>query len=55
VPGEATYTNQLRAFAAAVGGDSAANLTPPGDAVVTMGLIDEVYRAAGLEPRAGTR
>jgi predicted dehydrogenase len=55
VPGEATYTHQLRAFAAAVGGDSAANLTPPGDAVVTMGLIDEVYRAAGLEPRAGTR
>lgn len=55
VHGEPTYTHQLRAFASAVGGDPAANVTPPGDAVVTMGLIDEVYRAAGLEPRIGVR
>ena len=51
VPGEATYIHQLRAFAAAADGDPAANLTPPEDAVVTMGLIDEIYRAAGLPPR----
>ncbi|WP_238009082.1 Gfo/Idh/MocA family oxidoreductase [Dactylosporangium sp. AC04546] len=50
VPGEATYTHQLRAFADAVlrGGP---NLTPPGDAVRTMELIDAAYRAAGLDPR----
>ncbi|MEV8514547.1 Gfo/Idh/MocA family oxidoreductase [Dactylosporangium sp. NPDC051484] len=50
VPGEATYTHQLRAFAAAVleGGP---NLTPPEDSVRTMELIDAVYRAAGLSPR----
>ncbi|GAA4640327.1 Gfo/Idh/MocA family oxidoreductase [Actinoallomurus vinaceus] len=51
VAGDATYTHQLRAFAAAVAGDPAANLTPPEDAVVTMGLIDDIYRAAGLGPR----
>jgi predicted dehydrogenase len=50
VPGEATYTSQLRAFAGAVlhGGP---NLTPASDAVRTMSLIDDVYRAAGLQPR----
>jgi predicted dehydrogenase len=50
VPGEPTYTCQLRAFAGAVlhGGP---NLTPPSDAVRTMSLIDDVYRAAGLQPR----
>jgi predicted dehydrogenase len=50
VPGEATYTCQLRAFADAVsrGGP---NLTPPADAIQTMSLIDDVYRAAGLQPR----
>ncbi|MET7398791.1 Gfo/Idh/MocA family oxidoreductase [Dactylosporangium sp. NPDC005572] len=50
VPGEATYTHQLRAFADAVlrGGP---NLTPPADAVRTMALIDAAYRAAGLDPR----
>jgi predicted dehydrogenase len=50
VPGDPTYTYQLRAFAAAVRGEDT-NLTPPRDAVVTMGLIDDVYRAAGLHPR----
>ena len=50
VPGEASYTHQLRAFAAATlrGGG---NLTPPADSILTMTLIDDVYRAAGLQPR----
>jgi predicted dehydrogenase len=51
VPGEATYTHQLRAFAAAVGGDPSANLTPPADSVRTMQLIDTAYEAAGLPLR----
>ncbi len=50
VPGEPTYTHQLRAFAAAVtaGGEV---LTPPADSVATMSVIDDIYRAAGLSPR----
>jgi predicted dehydrogenase len=50
VPGEPTYTCQLRAFAAAVehGGPV---LTPPADSVSTMDIIDAIYRAAGLNPR----
>jgi predicted dehydrogenase len=53
VAGGATYTYQLRAFADAVlqGGPV---LTDATDAVRTMSLIDDVYRAAGLEPRTGT-
>jgi len=53
VAGEATYTHQLRAFVAAAceGGPV---LTDARDAVRTMSLIDDVYRAAGLEPRTGT-
>lgn len=54
VAGVATYTYQLRAFLAAIGGDPHANLTPPADSIVTMELIDAVYRAAGLEPRQPT-
>ncbi|GAB3205558.1 Gfo/Idh/MocA family protein [Nocardia tengchongensis] len=50
IPGEATYVRQLRAFASAVAGADT-NLTPPSDSVINMELIDEVYRAAGLEPR----
>ncbi len=51
VPGEPTYTLQLRAFAGSVlRGEP--NLTPADDAVVTMSLIDAVYGAAGL-PRRG--
>jgi hypothetical protein len=45
---------QLRAFAEAVlhGGPV---LTSAEDAVITMGLIDDVYRAAGMRIRgAGT-
>ncbi|MDX6286048.1 MAG: hypothetical protein QOG53_1533 [Frankiales bacterium] len=50
VRGEATYTSQLRAFAAAVlRGEP--TLTPPEDAIITMQLIDDVYRAAGLPVR----
>ena len=50
VRGESTYAHQLRAFAAAVrGGDPV--LTPATDAVATMAVIDDVYRAAGLPPR----
>ncbi|WP_436535320.1 Gfo/Idh/MocA family protein [Actinoplanes sp. HUAS TT8] len=50
IGGEATYTRQLRSFLAAVGGE-ATNLTPPADSVVTMTLIDDIYRAAGLPIR----
>jgi predicted dehydrogenase len=48
--GEATYVHQLRAFAAAVGGEPT-NLTPPSDSVATMSLIDDIYTAAGLPLR----
>jgi predicted dehydrogenase len=52
VHGEATYTYQLRAFAAAVlRGEPV--LTTPEDAVANMRQIDAVYRAAGL-PLRGT-
>jgi len=51
VPGDATYTHQLRHFAARVRG------APPGpcearDGVANMRAIDAIYRAAGL-PRRG--
>jgi predicted dehydrogenase len=50
VDGEHTYTHQLRAFTDAVlhGGRA---LTSAEDAVVTMGLIDDVYRAADMRIR----
>jgi predicted dehydrogenase len=51
VPGGATYAYQLAAFRDAVGGADT-NLTPASDAVPTMRLIDAVYTAAGLRPRA---
>jgi predicted dehydrogenase len=47
---EPTYVHQLRAFAAAVGGEPA-NLTPPADSIATMSLIDDIYTAAGLPLR----
>jgi predicted dehydrogenase len=50
VPGEATYTHQLRAFVAAVR-DGAPVPTSARDGVATMAVIDDIYRAAGLEPR----
>jgi predicted dehydrogenase len=50
VPGEATYTYQLRAFAAAVQGGTP-TLTPPEDSIANMTVIDDIYRKAGLRPR----
>jgi len=50
VLGGHTYSYQLRAFAEAVLGGGPV-LTPAEDAVVTMGLIDDIYRAAGMRPR----
>jgi predicted dehydrogenase len=50
VPGEATYTHQLRAFAAAVAGGAPVP-TDADDGVRNMAVIDDVYRAAGLVPR----
>ena len=50
VPGESSYTCQLRAFADAVLHGKPV-LTPASDAVANMKVIDDIYRAAGLEPR----
>jgi predicted dehydrogenase len=50
VRGEATYTAQLRAFLGAVR-EGGPVLTPPEDAIVTMRLIDDIYRAAGMPLR----
>ncbi len=50
IRGEATYTTQLRRFAGTVlRGEP--TLTPADDAIITMGLIDDIYRAAGLPLR----
>jgi predicted dehydrogenase len=51
VRGESTYTCQLRAFADAVT-TGAPTHTPPSDSVANMRVIDGIYRAAGLHPRA---
>jgi predicted dehydrogenase len=48
--GPATYDHQLKAFIAAVR-DGGPVLTPPEDAVLTMRVIDDLYRAAGLPLR----
>jgi predicted dehydrogenase len=47
---ETTYLGQLRAFSAAVRSGEPFPTTA-GHAVVTMALIDDIYRAAGLPPR----
>jgi predicted dehydrogenase len=52
VPGEATYTCQLRAFVAAVR-EGRALPTDAHDAVKNMAVIDAIYDRAGL-PRRGT-
>jgi predicted dehydrogenase len=52
VRGEPSYTAQLRAFLAAVR-DGEPVLTTPEDAVMTMRVIDDIYRKAGL-PLRGT-
>ena len=49
----ASYDFQLQAFAEAVAGGPPV-LTPPEDAVRNMALIDDIYRAAQLEPRRPT-
>lgn len=49
-----SYTYQLEAFAARVR-DGAALPLDADDAVTTMQLIDDCYRAAGFEPRPRTR
>ncbi len=51
VPGDASYTHQLRSFVAAVR-DGAPVLTPLSDSVANMRVVDDVYRKAGLEPRS---
>jgi predicted dehydrogenase len=53
VKGDSTYTYQLRAFVDAVANRTpTGTLTPPEDSVANMRVIDAVYRAAGLQPRA---
>jgi predicted dehydrogenase len=53
--GESTYVYQLRAFAAAIASGEPVP-TSAASALVTMRLIDDAYRAAGLAPRpAGAR
>jgi predicted dehydrogenase len=51
VPGDTTFTHQLRAFVKAVRGE-AKFPTDGAEGVVNMRVIDDVYRAAGLPPRA---
>lgn len=51
VPGDTTFTYQLRAFVGAVRG-AATFPTDGAEGVVNMRIIDDVYRAAGLPPRA---
>jgi predicted dehydrogenase len=51
VPGDTSYTHQLRALVMALRGDRSAFPTDAHDAVNGMRIIDEVYRAAGLPPR----
>ncbi len=50
VPGEATYTHQLRAFAAHVAGGPRMS-TDAADAVANMRVIDAVYDRAGMRRR----
>ena len=50
VPGDPTYTYQLRAFAGAVLRGEPFPTTPE-DAVTTMSLVDDVYTAAGMPLR----
>jgi predicted dehydrogenase len=52
VRGRATYWYQLAAFAAAVlRGEP--TLTPPAESIANMRVIDDIYRAAGMQPRKG--
>jgi predicted dehydrogenase len=51
VPGDSTFTHQLRAFVKAVRGEAKFPTDGP-EGVINMRVIDDVYRAAGLPPRA---
>ena len=51
VPGDTTFTHQLRAFIKAVRGE-AKFPTDGAEGIINMRVIDDVYRAAGLPPRA---
>lgn len=51
VPGDTSYTCQLRAFIAAVRGARAAFPTDAAEGVINMRVIDDVYHAAGLPVR----
>jgi predicted dehydrogenase len=51
IGGEGTYTCQLRAFTGAVLRGELI-LTPPSTAVANMKVIDAIYTAAGMQPRA---
>jgi predicted dehydrogenase len=51
VPGDTTFTHQLRAFIKAVRGE-AKFPTDGVEGIINMRVIDDVYRAAGLPPRA---
>ena len=50
VPGDTTFTHQLRAFIKAVRG-AAKFPTDGAEGVLNMRVIDDIYRAAGLPPR----
>jgi predicted dehydrogenase len=50
VPGEATYTHQLRAFATHVRGGAKMS-TDARDAILNMRVIDAVYDRAGMKRR----
>jgi predicted dehydrogenase len=50
-PRTPTYQYQLEAFAAAVL-DGKPTLTPPSDSIANMRVIDAVYEAARMQPRA---
>jgi len=51
IPGDTTFTYQLRAFVKAIRGE-AQFPTDGAQGTINMGVIDDVYRAAGLPPRA---
>lgn len=51
VPGDSTYTYQLRAFVKAIQGEGP--LTDGCDGLANMRVIDAVYEKAGLQPRGG--
>src|SRR5208283_3269159 len=48
VPGDTSYTHQLRALVLALRGDRSAFPTDAHDGVLGMRIIDDIYRAAGM-------